>query len=437
MRHAETTAPACEWCGYAHASAESEGNPVLFMCDHCGRVSVSKTRRMTSILPTKRYERYSSDAPMSFGESDLANEPIDLVNRRVARDEHRIRLSYTPPAFSLAPEAKFSFPVPPMAPRFSIEPMPVSLSDGDVFVMPNIPHDSGDFYPSFRPTMPAPIEVPLSGVSPTSRMSPTSGVSPTSGGIPSSAVTRPSAKFEVVPIAGAESDSGSLSAIEILPEAARSSARLPSTSLLSQVSTPAPSRANRLALGFAAVAVCSLLGAFFVHRAALGTSAHRNAPAAVAVANAVPPVLDEPFGPPAPPPSTVGARHATVATVQHAAAPTPASSAPSAHSAHGAEAAPAREVGAAPPDLDGMLAAANTARARGDLRGARERFVAIHATSPRFLPAVLGVADTTWELGEQDAARKAYAELAASYPQRLLPARVVERSGLPVAGSQP
>jgi uncharacterized membrane-anchored protein len=78
--------------------------------------------------------------------------------------------------------------------------------------------------------------------------------------------------------------------------------------------------------------------------------------------------------------------------------------------------------------MDGLAGLAEISQARGDFAGARARYRDILGESPQYFPAKLGVADTTWELGDREAARRQYASLETSYPASRLPARIYERA---------
>lgn len=66
------------------------------------------------------------------------------------------------------------------------------------------------------------------------------------------------------------------------------------------------------------------------------------------------------------------------------------------------------------------------ARSQGDQAGAKEGYEKALATSPSYYPALLGLADTEWDLGERDAAQRHY--IAINGLGRSAPERVKERA---------
>jgi predicted TPR repeat methyltransferase len=66
------------------------------------------------------------------------------------------------------------------------------------------------------------------------------------------------------------------------------------------------------------------------------------------------------------------------------------------------------------------------ARSQGDHAGAKAGYEKALATSPSYYPALLGLADTEWDLGERDAAQRHY--IAINGLGRPAPERVKERA---------
>jgi tetratricopeptide (TPR) repeat protein len=66
------------------------------------------------------------------------------------------------------------------------------------------------------------------------------------------------------------------------------------------------------------------------------------------------------------------------------------------------------------------------ARSQGDAAGAKAAYEKALGTSPSYFPALLGLADTEWDLGERDAAQRHYIAIVGL--GRAAPERVKERA---------
>lgn len=74
-----------------------------------------------------------------------------------------------------------------------------------------------------------------------------------------------------------------------------------------------------------------------------------------------------------------------------------------------------------PGNVEAYAGLGELSRAGGDLAGAKASFEKALATSPSYSPALLGLADTEWDLGDKAAAQRHYRALvsnASSPPER-------------------
>jgi Tfp pilus assembly protein PilF len=74
-----------------------------------------------------------------------------------------------------------------------------------------------------------------------------------------------------------------------------------------------------------------------------------------------------------------------------------------------------------PGNAEAYSALAEMARSAGDLAGARANYTKALATSPNYSPAMIGLADTEWDLGDRAAAQRHYRDILAissSPPER-------------------
>ena len=81
-----------------------------------------------------------------------------------------------------------------------------------------------------------------------------------------------------------------------------------------------------------------------------------------------------------------------------------------------------------PANVEANAGLGSVARSEGDLAAARASYEKALAGSPSYYPALLGLADTEWELGDRAAAEVHYKHLL-DMPQTA-PDRVRERAGV-------
>lgn len=86
-----------------------------------------------------------------------------------------------------------------------------------------------------------------------------------------------------------------------------------------------------------------------------------------------------------------------------------------------------------PGDVEAHAGLGEIARMNGDLAGAKKAFQDALAASPSFYPALLGLADTLWELGEKSEAQRLYGRILSARDQ--VPDRVRDRGPSGVSGS--
>lgn len=82
-----------------------------------------------------------------------------------------------------------------------------------------------------------------------------------------------------------------------------------------------------------------------------------------------------------------------------------------------------------PYDSEALAGIADVYRAKHDLAGAREGYRRVLTVNSSYLPALVGLGDVEWELGEHESARRTYREITERFPEGAYPARVRERSG--------
>jgi tetratricopeptide (TPR) repeat protein len=88
-----------------------------------------------------------------------------------------------------------------------------------------------------------------------------------------------------------------------------------------------------------------------------------------------------------------------------------------------------------PGNVEAYAGLGELSRAGGDLTGAKASFEKALATSPSYSPALLGLADTEWDLGERASAQRHYRTLvsnASSPPER---AKARAAGAAPTGGS--
>jgi len=81
-----------------------------------------------------------------------------------------------------------------------------------------------------------------------------------------------------------------------------------------------------------------------------------------------------------------------------------------------------------PDEPDGLVGLGELARADGKNTDARAYFEHALIGSPAYVPALLGLADTLWDLDNKDLARARYAEVVRRAPLGTYPERVRNRS---------
>ncbi|MEO8878193.1 MAG: tetratricopeptide repeat protein, partial [Polyangiaceae bacterium] len=63
-----------------------------------------------------------------------------------------------------------------------------------------------------------------------------------------------------------------------------------------------------------------------------------------------------------------------------------------------------------------------------DMQGAEAFYKRAIAVNPTFLPALIGLADATWDLGDHAGAQKQYKEITDRFPEGSYSARVKQRA---------
>jgi predicted Zn finger-like uncharacterized protein len=87
-----------------------------------------------------------------------------------------------------------------------------------------------------------------------------------------------------------------------------------------------------------------------------------------------------------------------------------------------------------PGDSEAQAGLGDVARAQHNLHGARASYAKAVAINSHYLPALVGLADVEWEMGDRASATKRYKDMLDNFPEGALPSHVRSRAE---AGSQP